>query len=77
MIGLNGKLACTQVKFTWLLPSAVEQVEYARVMDINFALAKKLKRDLDKSIESVNSSRTESIFAAQIPEPTPAENKPA
>ena len=74
---LNGKLACTQVKCTWLLPSAVKQVEYARVKDINFASAKKLKIDLDKSIESVNSSSTESSSAAQIPEPTPAENKPA
>lgn len=45
--------------------------------DINFASAKKLKSELDKSIESVNSSSTESSSAAQIPEPTPAENKPA
>lgn len=58
---LNGKLACTQVKCTWLLPSVVKQVEYAS--------AKKLKSDLDKSIESVNSSSTESSSAAQIPQP--------
>ena len=29
---LNGKLACTQVKCTWLLPSAVKQVEYANAV---------------------------------------------
>ena len=74
---LNGKLACTQVKCTWLLPSAVKQVVYARVKDINFSSAKKLKSDLDKSIESVNSSRIGSSSTAQIPEPTPAENKSA
>lgn len=52
---LHGKLACTQVKCTWLLPSTVKQVDYARVKDINFSSAKKLKTDLDKSIENVNS----------------------
>ena len=74
---LNGKLACTQVKCTWLLPSAVKHLEYARVEDINFSSAKKLKSDLDKSIESVNSSNIEPSAAAQIPEHTPAENKSA
>ena len=76
---LNGKLVCTQVKCTWLLPSAVKQVEYARVKDINFSSAKKLKSDLDKSIQSVNSSSigSRSSSTAQIPESTPAENKSA
>ena len=50
---LNGKLACTQVKCTWLLPTTVKQVDYARIKEINFSSAKKLKADLDKSIETV------------------------
>ena len=33
---INGKLACTQVKCSWLLPSFVDHVEYARARDINF-----------------------------------------
>ena len=71
---LNGKLACTQVKCTWLLPSAVKQVEYARVTDIEFSTAKKLKSDPDKSIESFNSSSTGSSATVQVAELTPAEN---
>ncbi|PFX31973.1 hypothetical protein AWC38_SpisGene3233 [Stylophora pistillata] len=74
---LNGKLACTQVKCTWPLPSTVKQVEYARVRNINFASAKKIRSELDKSIASVNFSSTKSSSAAQSNEPTPAENKPA
>ena len=50
---LNGKLACTQVKCTWLLPTTVKQVDYARIKEINFSSAKKLKANLDKSIETV------------------------
>ena len=42
---LNGKLACTQIKFTWLLPTAVKQVDYARTKDFNFSSARKLKTD--------------------------------
>ena len=45
--------------------------------NINSASAKKIKSELDKSIESVNFSSTESSSAAQSNEPTPAENKPA
>ena len=56
---LNGKLACTQIKCTWLLPSAVKQVDYARIKDINFSSARKLKTDLDKSIERVDSPVSE------------------
>ena len=50
---LNGKLACTQVKCTWLLPTTVKQVDYARIKDINISSAKKLKANLDKCIEMV------------------------
>ena len=50
---INGRLSCTQVKYTWLLPLYVKQVDYARVHDINFTSAKKMKFDLDASIDKV------------------------
>lgn len=43
---INGKLACTQVKCSWLLPSFAGHVEYARARDINVTSAKKIKADL-------------------------------
>ena len=49
---VNGKLSCTQVKCTWILPRHVKQVDYARIKDIDFTSAKKLKENLDKSIEN-------------------------
>ena len=64
---IHGKLACTQVKCTWLLPTYVNEVPYARVKDIDFTSSKKLKENLDKKIDSldehtasptVNSSQT-------------------
>ena len=48
---IQGKLACTQVKCTWLLPSFV--LEYARMRDINLTSARKLKADLDQKIDSL------------------------
>ena len=51
---VNGKLSCTQVKCTWLLPTYVKQVDYARVRDIDSTSAKKLKANLDKSIENLD-----------------------
>ena len=50
---INGRLSCTQVKCTWLLPSYVKQIDDARVLDINFTSAKKMKSDLDASIDNV------------------------
>ena len=52
---MNGKLSCTQVKCTWLLPTYVKQVDYARVRDIDATTsAKNLKANLDKSIENLD-----------------------
>ena len=51
---LNGTLSYTQVKCTWLLPTYVKQVDYATVRDIDFTSAKKLKANLDKSIENLD-----------------------
>ena len=50
---IHGKLACTQMKCQWILPPFVKDVEYARVRDVNFKSAKKLKSELDKSIENL------------------------
>ena len=51
---MNGRLACTQMKCSWILPSFASEVEYARVRDINFKSAKKLKVDLDEMIENLS-----------------------
>ena len=50
---INDRLSCTQVKCTWLLPLYVKQVDYARVRDINFTSVKKMKSELDASIDNV------------------------
>lgn len=55
-IRINGKLSCTQVKSTWLLPTYVNEVPYARIKDINFSSAKKLKENLDRKIDSLDES---------------------
>ncbi|CAH3153501.1 unnamed protein product, partial [Porites lobata] len=47
------KVKHSQLKYTWLLPLYVKQVDYARVHDINFTSAKKMKFDLDASIDNV------------------------
>ena len=54
---INGRLACTQVKCSWLLPSFADHLEYARARagDINFTLAKKIKADLDSKISKFHS----------------------
>ena len=45
---IQGKLARTQVKCTWLLSSFVKDVPYAKMQDINSVSARKLKMGLDK-----------------------------
>lgn len=51
---IHGKLSCTQVNCSWILPSYVKEVEYARVRDINFTSAKKMKADLDSTIDRLS-----------------------
>ena len=51
---VNGRLACTQMKCSWILPSFASEVEYARVREINFKSARKLKVDLDETIENLS-----------------------
>ena len=50
---INGRLACTQVKCSWILPTYVKQVEYEKVGEINFTSARKMKNDLDAKIENL------------------------
>lgn len=57
---INRKLACTQVKCTWLLPTYINEVPYHRVDDIDFKSARKMKSELDKKIDGVGSSLTTS-----------------
>ncbi|XP_022807132.1 uncharacterized protein LOC111344187 isoform X1 [Stylophora pistillata] len=62
---LNEKLACTQVKCSWILPATVKSVDYLRVKDINFTSAKKMKSDLDKTVNSLNcAADTKSLSAS-------------
>ena len=51
---INGKLSCTQVKCSWILPSYVQEVEYARVRDIKFTSTKKMKADLDSALDRLS-----------------------
>ena len=67
---LNGKIACTQIKCTWLLPTAVKQVDCERIKDINFSLARKLKTDLDNFIERVDSPVSEPSPSSLTSTPT-------
>ena len=51
---IQGKLACTQAKCTWILPTYVNEVPYAKVRDIDFSSAKKLKSALEQKIEALH-----------------------
>ena len=64
-IRINGKLACTQVKCTWLLPTFVNEVPYARVRNIDFSSAKKLKENLDARIDCLTESNIKDVFSPQ------------
>ena len=56
---INGKMACTQVKCSWL-PTYVNEVTNERVADIDFTSAKKLKENLDNKIDSLNENKATS-----------------
>ena len=76
---VNGKLSCTQVKCTWILPTYVKEVNYSRIADINFSSARKLKADLDKSLENLDpsnpmqSQRQSTPIPTKIKKPSPDE----
>ena len=80
---VSGRLSCTQMKCSWILPSFANEVEYARVRDINFKSAKKMKVDLDEMIDNltedlelsgISKCFTESpAHKPEVPAPTQAE----
>ena len=80
---VNVKLSCTQIKCPLILPSSANKVEYSRVRDINFKSAKKMKADLDETIENLNEglqvSENSEVFSGsrvqkpEVPAPTQAE----
>jgi len=45
---IHGKLACTQVKCSWIFPTYVNEVPDARAKDIDFSSANKLKENFDQ-----------------------------
>ena len=80
---VNVKLSCTQIKCPLILPSSANKVEYSRVRDICFKSAKKMKADLDETIENLNEglqvSENSEVFSGscvqkpEVPAPTQVE----
>lgn len=64
---INGRLSCTQVKCTWLLPTYVKQVDYSRIRDINFTSARKMKADLDLSIDNLPNDFNPTDYNPDLP----------
>ena len=54
---IRSKLSCTEVKCTWLLPSFVKEVPYAKMWFINLTSARKPKADLDEKIKNLGKNR--------------------
>ena len=50
---IHGKLACTQVNCSWILPTYVNEVPDARAKDIDFLSANKLKETFDQKFEDL------------------------
>ncbi|CAH3033677.1 unnamed protein product [Pocillopora meandrina] len=74
---INGRLACTQVKCSWLLPTYVKQVEYEKVQEINFTSARKMKNDLDAKIENLsNVSSPDNSAKGNVSKEIPLPSKP-
>lgn len=49
---------CTQMKYSWIIPSHVKEVPYAPISERNFKSAYRLKQDLDHAINSNPSTAT-------------------
>ena len=74
---INGRLACTQVKCSWLLLTYVKQVEYEKVREINFTSARKIKNDLDAKIENLsNVSSPDNSAKGNVSKEIPVPSKP-
>ena len=57
-ICINGKLASTILKCSWLFPTYVNEVSYEMVKDIDFSSSKKLKENLEQKINSLKEKAT-------------------
>ena len=72
---INEKLTCTQVKCTWLLPTAVKEVAYAPVADIDFRSAETTINNLTTTKGSTGSHSSEvAKVAATVPGDTELRN---
>ena len=70
---------CTQVKCTWLLRTYLSEVPYAKVQDINFQSAKKLKENLDDKIKKFSETCPDAaqptyLISPVIPSPSVMSN---
>ena len=73
----NGRLACTQVKSSWILPTHVKQVEYEKARERNCTSARKMKNDLDAKIENLpNVSSFVDSAEGNISKDIPVPSKP-
>ena len=76
---INEKLTCTPVKCTWLLPTAVKEIAYAPIADIDFRSAKKLKRNLDETINNLTTTKgstgSHSSEVAKVAAPVPGDTE--
>ena len=72
---MNKKLSCTKVKCSWLMPTAIREVPYTHISDIDFRSAKKLKQNLDQTINGLTTSKgiAKSGEAAKVLIPVPDE----
>lgn len=71
---VNGEIACTQMKCSWVQPTAfVQNIEYAQILDINFTSARKMKRDLDSEELPDVFGEQQGELNDEIPAPTQAE----
>ena len=80
---VNGRLSCKQIRCPMILPSSANKVEYSRVRHINFKSAKKMKADVDETIENLSEglqvSDNSKVFTEspvkkpEVPAPTQAE----
>ena len=55
-VRIRNSITVTEEKAYWMLPSAINKVEYAPVSNMDFASPSTKKKRLDKNIELLNGS---------------------
>ena len=48
---LNGKVACKQEKYEWVIPSYQKNIPYCPINDLDFTSAKGKKKSIDDTLE--------------------------